>query len=185
MDEATRRAWASRVKAAREAQGLTKEELARMSRAGGATVTSRTLRDMENGVKTPHLETLLAVLDALGLDPDADPQVDADVEALTTLVGSLVKRLPDRVRVERAEQIAEHIAAVIRNAAVGVSGGGEPDDSDGTDQREVPPPGGSVAADGEPAEEAGDPVVDPRRRRTSHGRSKVSRKTSEVGEAGL
>jgi transcriptional regulator with XRE-family HTH domain len=116
MDEATRRHWAGRVRTLRG--DLTQEQLARKASRGGVTVTSRTIRDMERGTRVPHVEKLLAVLDALGVDYERrDPSLDEDLESLTALVVNLVRRLPAESRDARAELIVEDLATRIREAA--------------------------------------------------------------------
>ena len=52
--------WARRVRKAREERGLSRQNLAKLSR-----VAERTLYNLENAKKKPHGSTLRKILDAL------------------------------------------------------------------------------------------------------------------------
>ena len=80
-----------RIKAAREARGLTQEALAAM-----VDLSPTHISVIERGLKTPNLDSFVAIANALGVSADA-LLVDV-VESIACELSTQISRLPLRER---------------------------------------------------------------------------------------
>lgn len=109
MNRDERATWGPLVRAARDTQGLTQQELAEM-----ANTTRRTVGSIERGDSTPQLGVLERVLEVLGLwSPEGDvtpivrafASLDDDVLSFLALAGPLLQRLPMDVRADLMDEL--------------------------------------------------------------------------------
>lgn len=87
-----------RIKAAREAQGLTQETLAEF-----ADISPNHMSVIERGIKSPNLDTFIAIANALGVSGDSLLQdvVVHSTESTANELYDMIRRLP----VERQRRI--------------------------------------------------------------------------------
>lgn len=80
-----------RIKAAREAQGLTQEEL-----AARVNISTTHMSVIERGLKVPRLDTFVAIANALGLSADAllVDVVDGSTAGLECELSATLQGLP-------------------------------------------------------------------------------------------
>ena len=109
MDADERRAWAPVIRIARQAAGLTIEELARLSRT-----TRQTIGALENGRSAPQEQTLVRILDVLGLSPAA--AADPDVEAFVGRPRPLLQRIGADERRTVMTSVVEIVARALEDA---------------------------------------------------------------------
>lgn len=101
MDESERKEFGLEIQAMRRGQNLTQEELATR-----ASVSLRTIRNLEAGKNELQAGNLSRVLDVLGYKRPSKPW-DEDVEAALMMWGYRLSRLGRKARTKRIHQVTE------------------------------------------------------------------------------
>lgn len=112
MSTAERREYARQVRPARLAAGMRAEDL-----AAAVGVHRNTITGLETGAHVPKREVLWAVLDVLGILPDAEPQWTPEVERWLRIMAPLVSVLPDGRRQAMMMEMIERLTAELGRTA--------------------------------------------------------------------
>lgn len=102
MNRDERKAWGPLIRTAREALGLTQDDLAEQ-----ANTTRRTLGAIERGDTVAQLAVLERLLASLGMSPQ---QIDGDVETFLSMLGPLLQLLNAEQRAALMPEIARMVA---------------------------------------------------------------------------
>ena len=91
-----------RIKAAREAKGLTQEALAAM-----VDLSSTHISVIERGLKTPNLDSFVSIANELGVSADAlfIDVVEHAAESVACELSSQISRLPQREKIKIVQAI--------------------------------------------------------------------------------
>ncbi|MGR6579308.1 helix-turn-helix domain-containing protein [Rhodococcus qingshengii] len=126
LDEQARESWASKIKPARVAKGLTQQELADMS-----GVARRTIGNIEGGKMVPQIAVLRRLLIALDLGPDPAGSYPDWVEEWLAVIAPLIQSIPqpprNRVMTDVVLMLGNAVAegAAMQSPARPTSGGGK------------------------------------------------------------
>lgn len=110
MDEQERATWASKIKPARVAKGLTQQELADMS-----GVARRTIGNIETGKMIPQAGNLRRLMMALDLGPDPADEYPEWVREWIAVIAPLIQVIPQPPR----NEVMTEIVMLLGNAAAG------------------------------------------------------------------
>lgn len=110
MDEQSRATWASKIKPARTAKGLTQQELSDIS-----GVALRTIGNIEAGRMVPQAANLRRLLVALDLGPDPADSYPEWVQEWIAVVAPLIQAIPQPPR----NEVMTEVVMLLGNAAAG------------------------------------------------------------------
>lgn len=110
MDEQERRAWARKIKPARQEKGLTQDELEMMS-----GVSRRTIGNIESGRMVPQAGNLRKLMMALDLGPDPTESLPDWVHTWIAVLGPLIQAVPEPRRNDTMLEVVQ----LLGNAVAG------------------------------------------------------------------
>jgi transcriptional regulator with XRE-family HTH domain len=103
MDTAQRRQLASQIRQERKSRGMSQEDLAEAS-----GVSLRAVQNAELGKSTPQEGNLLAMLDVLGMRPNAEQtrqEWPQDVKVFLDVMGAYLSTLPEATRMSKYREL--------------------------------------------------------------------------------
>jgi transcriptional regulator with XRE-family HTH domain len=111
MSQQDRVSYARRIEQARNAMGLTQQQLADMSD------TSRgTIGNIESGKTVPQSDVLWRIMGALEMRHDMDPQWSAEVQRWLSIIAPLLEQMSAEVRERAMQEVLSILAAAVRPA---------------------------------------------------------------------